>query len=523
MTELLTFDFMQRALLAALLVGTRRPAWSGSSSSSAGCPSSATAWGTSPWPASPSACVTGAAPVLDRPRRRRRRGRRHRAAPGPRAHQRRRRPGRDLLRRHRRRRRHHQQVARRHAGQPHDVPLRRDHSRPAAATSASSPRSPSLVVVTTWALRPRLFAVANDEEYARAVGMPVLPLNIMLAVLTAVTVVVAMRVVGLLLISALMIVPNAAAQLLAPQLPLSDALRCGHRRRLVASVGGVAPPSTPTPRPGAPSSCSPSPSSSLTRGHRTGLRGRLRARRHRGGRARTRTSTASSAATRRCARRPRRLPPRRPPARPARGPLRRARRSTPTTTRHPSRAAPTGRARRREAMSRLTEHGPARRPGSRRRWPSCSDGTDDFTSAQDLHARLRERGQTVGLATVYRTLQSMADAGEVDVLRTDDGEAVYRACSHRHHHHHLVCRACGRTVEVEGPAVERWADRSRRARLQRRHATPWRSSAPAPTARADGSLTPRCAPRGVRPRSGARLLSTVSGGAVARRASTAPP
>ena len=71
------------------------------------------------------------------------------------------------------------------------------------------------VLVATWLLRPWLFAVASDEEYARAMGMPVLGLNTALAVLTAVTVVVSMRIVGLLLISALMIVPNAAAQLLA--------------------------------------------------------------------------------------------------------------------------------------------------------------------------------------------------------------------------------------------------------------------------------------------------------------------
>lgn len=82
---------------------------------------------------------------------------------------------------------------------------------------------------------------------------------------------------------------------------------------------------------------------------------------------------------------------------------------------------------------------------------------DDFTSAQDLHASLRDSGAKVGLATVYRTLASMAAAGEIDTLRTDDGEAVYRKCS-TGHHHHLVCRECGRTVEIEGPAVERWAD-----------------------------------------------------------------
>ncbi|MDC5697888.1 transcriptional repressor [Intrasporangium calvum] len=83
---------------------------------------------------------------------------------------------------------------------------------------------------------------------------------------------------------------------------------------------------------------------------------------------------------------------------------------------------------------------------------------NDFTSAQTVHARLREAGEGVGLATVYRALQAMVEAGTVDVLRTDEGEAVYRACS-THHHHHLVCRACGRTVEVEGPAVEAWTDR----------------------------------------------------------------
>ncbi|MFE9206276.1 Fur family transcriptional regulator [Micromonospora sp. NPDC007230] len=81
-----------------------------------------------------------------------------------------------------------------------------------------------------------------------------------------------------------------------------------------------------------------------------------------------------------------------------------------------------------------------------------------FHSAQDLYAMLRERGERVGLTTVYRTLQGLADAGEIDVMRLPGGEHLYRRCSEGHHHH-LVCRACGRTVEVAGPAVERWADR----------------------------------------------------------------
>jgi len=82
-------------------------------------------------------------------------------------------------------------------------------------------------------------------------------------------------------------------------------------------------------------------------------------------------------------------------------------------------------------------------------------GFDDFRSAQEIHDLIARQGDSVGLATVYRTLSALADAGDVDMLRNEDGEAIWRSCSARHHHH-LVCRACGATVEVEGPAVERW-------------------------------------------------------------------
>jgi len=81
----------------------------------------------------------------------------------------------------------------------------------------------------------------------------------------------------------------------------------------------------------------------------------------------------------------------------------------------------------------------------------------DFRSAQDIHAALRAAGAAVGLATVYRALQTLVDTGQADVLRAGAGEAGYRACGQAHHHH-LVCRSCGKAVEVQGPAVERWAD-----------------------------------------------------------------
>ena len=99
---------------------------------------------------------------------------------------------------------------------------------------------------------------------------------------------------------------------------------------------------------------------------------------------------------------------------------------------------------------------PGGRPTRQRRAVADVLGTfSDFRSAQEIHELLAQRGEAVGLATVYRTLQRLVEAHEVDVLRTEDGEAIYRRCSDTHHHH-LVCRGCGRTVEVEGPTVERW-------------------------------------------------------------------
>ena len=107
----------------------------------------------------------------------------------------------------------------------------------------------------------------------------------------------------------------------------------------------------------------------------------------------------------------------------------------------------------------MTEQaGTLRNTHQRRAVSSLLGSVEGFHSAQELHSMLRDRGERVGLTTVYRTLQSLADAGEIDVMRPPGGEHLYRRCSEGHHHH-LVCRSCGSTVEVEGPAVEHWADR----------------------------------------------------------------
>ena len=85
------------------------------------------------------------------------------------------------------------------------------------------------------------------------------------------------------------------------------------------------------------------------------------------------------------------------------------------------------------------------------------DASDGFRTAQQIHADLRGAGDGVGLTTVYRHLQLLADDGEVDALQLDGGEVAYRRCATGHHHHHLVCRSCGRSVEVECPDVDAWA------------------------------------------------------------------
>jgi Fur family ferric uptake transcriptional regulator len=80
-----------------------------------------------------------------------------------------------------------------------------------------------------------------------------------------------------------------------------------------------------------------------------------------------------------------------------------------------------------------------------------------FVTAQQLYTELVDKGEKIGLATVYRNLQSLAKSGRADIRRSDDGEAGYRACSPVHHHH-LICRNCGRTIEFSDPALESHAN-----------------------------------------------------------------
>jgi len=81
-----------------------------------------------------------------------------------------------------------------------------------------------------------------------------------------------------------------------------------------------------------------------------------------------------------------------------------------------------------------------------------------FRSAQDWHDLLRHDGSSIGLATVYRALQALADAGDVDAVLTESGETLYRRCdAGASHHHHLRCRECGAAEDIDIPTFEAWA------------------------------------------------------------------
>ena len=87
-------------------------------------------------------------------------------------------------------------------------------------------------------------------------------------------------------------------------------------------------------------------------------------------------------------------------------------------------------------------------------------GADEFKSAQEIYALLAKKKLKVGLATVYRTLQKMAEKQDIDAIKSIDGETLYRHCGQNDgHHHHLICNKCGLTITVEGPAIENWTDK----------------------------------------------------------------
>ena len=105
-----------------------------------------------------------------------------------------------------------------------------------------------------------------------------------------------------------------------------------------------------------------------------------------------------------------------------------------------------------------------RQPAKRNTWQreavrGALRDAEVFVSAQALHRRLSDEGTAIGLATVYRALASLSNEAEADTYTSEEGEVLYRACAMDEHHHHLICRACGRAVEITADPVEQWAKR----------------------------------------------------------------
>lgn len=80
-----------------------------------------------------------------------------------------------------------------------------------------------------------------------------------------------------------------------------------------------------------------------------------------------------------------------------------------------------------------------------------------FVSAKQLHQVLKNHGSSISLATVYRALNDLVELHEADSLASSDGELLFRACG-QEHHHHLICRNCGKTLEIEAKRIESWAE-----------------------------------------------------------------
>ena len=77
------------------------------------------------------------------------------------------------------------------------------------------------------------------------------------------------------------------------------------------------------------------------------------------------------------------------------------------------------------------------------------DSSPGFVSAQQVHRQLYDAGTPVGIATVYRQLNALAESGDADTVLGPEGQ-LYRTCARDgRHHHHLICENCGKAEEVE--------------------------------------------------------------------------
>lgn len=109
-----------------------------------------------------------------------------------------------------------------------------------------------------------------------------------------------------------------------------------------------------------------------------------------------------------------------------------------------------------DAAAELRRHGLRATPQRLAVLGALMDRAGDAT-AQGLHDELQRSHPGIGLATVYRTLGALADAGVIDAMQHGHG-TCYRRCAPGHHHH-LTCTRCHRVVELHDCEVGDWAER----------------------------------------------------------------
>lgn len=86
-------------------------------------------------------------------------------------------------------------------------------------------------------------------------------------------------------------------------------------------------------------------------------------------------------------------------------------------------------------------------------------GLQTHLSAEELHEAARKDGQSVGLATIYRTLNLLADAGLAEQKSFGENRQVYEINMPGQHHDHLICIGCGDVIEFENEEIERLQDK----------------------------------------------------------------
>lgn len=97
--------------------------------------------------------------------------------------------------------------------------------------------------------------------------------------------------------------------------------------------------------------------------------------------------------------------------------------------------------------------------------------TDHHIALQELLAFVKRRNPRIGLATVYRALKLLEDAGIAQARQFGDRSTVYEVAIGREHHDHLICESCGAILEFADADIERIQEEVARKRgfTLRRH------------------------------------------------------